>query len=96
MALSAEAARELRDVIDDALKNPEVVEEPAGEGIPEDFCAIWPQANPVLRGIAAAAFESRLAVPTACWSGAHSARLSCGRRRHLQHDLRSYRGRDLN
>jgi hypothetical protein len=37
-----------------------------------------------------------LAVPTACWSGAHSVRLSCGRRRHLQHDLRSYRGRDLN
>jgi len=32
-----------------------VVEEPAGGGVPEDFCAIWPQAKPVLRGIAAAA-----------------------------------------
>ena len=38
MAISAEAAKQLRDVIDETLKNPEVVvEEPAGGGVPEDF-----------------------------------------------------------
>jgi len=51
MAISAEAAKQLRDVIDETLKNPEVVvEEPAGGGVPE--------AKPVLRGIAGAIAES--------------------------------------
>jgi hypothetical protein len=49
MALSANAANEMRAIIDANLTVPGA---PAPPGAPPDFCSIWPSAEPIIKTLA--------------------------------------------